>query len=311
MKKKDLKPLNLVAASAICLTLLAGCGMTQNSGVNGYKGTNGINGTDGYAGAMMTTSSMDGYVEGDYYRTDINDEQVGYSYSFSAEGETKKDRKEMLSYYEELQSLVNDNDGYIENVNNDYTRYTLDGDDMYYSYISESQKKYSASGTLNFTIEIPDEKVDLITDSLEQFCKENNFAVTSFNQYITNYRDVTVVEDDGEYHSYDSITKKELEKRTKYADVRVNIRYNTPRSEAEKVINALSEISLNINKAILNYMGALIFAFISMFVLFMEGTVLYKLWKKMVYKHQKSKPEYYGAKHIIIDKKAEDDVKGE
>lgn len=284
MKKKFL--LGLV----VCATMLAGCG-SRDGVYNGY----GVKemATDSYEASYAESYSTGG----DYSTTSIEGDLVGYSYNFSANGKTNKTREEMLSYYEEVQGLVTENNGYIENVNNDYSSYMITPDQ---SWISDNEKYYKASGMLSFTVEIPNDSIKLVTDSLENFCKDNKFTVTRFNQSITNYKSVRVTEG-GEDYSYNSITREELEKRVKYASLYVNISYYQPRGALAVFGYTLRQVVREISEVLLSLIMVLIVLLIAISVIFVYAKFLYKSWKKMVFKHKIKKPEYYGPKHIVID----------
>ncbi len=283
MKKK------FVLGLALCMAMVTGCGGSGFYAENGVKEM----ATDSYEASYAESYSTGG----DYSTTSIEGDLVGYSYYFSADGKTNKTREEMLSYYEEVQTLVNDNGGFIENVNNDYSAYVITPDE---TYISESEKRYKSSGYLSFTVQIPNDNIKLVTDYLEQFCQDNKFVVTRFDQSITNYKYVKVA--DGEDpNNYGAITSDELEKRIKYASLNVNISYYQPRSGFAVFKYAVREVVRDLASVFLHLIAVLIVLIIAISVLFLHLTFLYKSWKKMVYKHSRKKPEYYGPKHIVID----------
>ena len=153
MKKKFLFIPIVIAA------IVSGCGSSyvspENGGPGAYMATESVN-----MDSLMVSKSSSSGTGGDYSETIITGDFADYSYTFRANGETKKTKKEMLSYYEDVQKLVDENGGYIEDVDNRYNAYVVAYDDK---YISDTEKNYSASGSLSFTVQIPKDKISLIT----------------------------------------------------------------------------------------------------------------------------------------------------
>lgn len=293
MKKK------LLVASLILAGCLTACGRSNSYDYESDYGYNGIQGsavTDSVSNSYYKDESFS--TGGDYSNTLVNGEFVDYSYYFSASGELKKEdeKQDVLDYYEGLETLVNDNGGFIENLNNDYMGYAID---KATAYLSENEKAYKASGYISFTVEIPNEKIDLVTESLENFCKDNKFNVTRYTQNITNYE---LYDKDGEEtNDWDNvITKEELEKRLKYARVDVSLSYYLPRS-------GISAVSIRFTSAIHEFWDSLseaVTAFfavaVGLIVLYLEAIAFYKGFKKAIYKHRLKKPEYYAPKPVIL-----------
>ena len=268
--------------------LLTGCGGLSTSYDYEYAATEGMNSYETDSKAYITG--------GDYSSTYISGDKVDYSYSFAAGGNSNKSKSEMLKDYEYIQNFVEERDGFIENVYNDYDYY--DASD---NYINDTTKKYVSSGYLSYTIEIDNEYVPEVLDELEKMCVENKFIVTSFTQQIRNYELYEIVDDYDDYYYYgEQITQQDLDKRLKYADIQVRINYQKPRGK-------LASFGLGIKQGFRDFWDALgeliqiiIVIGIALFVLFLEIIWFYKIFKKMQYKHRKKHPELYPPKNINI-----------
>ena len=210
----------------------------------------------------------------------------------------------MLSYFEDDQKFVDDNGGYISNVNNCYDAHTVMSD----SYISDSTIKYEATGSLDFVVEIDNEKISLVTDKLEQFCKDNNFKVTSYYQRITNYKEYTVVEGYDDQYRDDVITQEELDKRLKYATLYVTVNYNIPRPAIMQFVYGFQKTWDEIVDGFGDVIKAFLFIALGLVILFAEAILFYKAWRKMLFKHRMKKPEYYPPKHVIVDEKKDSPI---
>lgn len=297
MKKNTLKVVGLTLLIAI---VTSGCGSYSS----GFGYTESINNTAGsmmYDGFTMDSSSYD------YSTTSITGDYSEYKYTFGAEGATKKSREEMLKHFEEIQDIADSNGGYIENVDNSYSLYLIDYRDTYMSY---SEKNYKYSGNLRFTVQIPPENIQLIIDYLTKFCKDNNFDVTRFNQYIYNYKGKTIVDnyEDVEYWERgDKITQEDLDKRLKYAEFNITISYYNPRSG----FSSFAIKALEIWNEFWDSIGEVVMAFISIaigaLVLFVEAIFLARLWKRASYKYKLKKPEYHQPKEVIVMQKENDE----
>ena len=209
-----MKRTRIIAAGLLLVTTLslAGCGSSHSAGITSKS----LNSTTNEASYMLA----DDYSV-DYGSTYIDSSYADYSYSLYANGESSKSKDEMLKDYEDIQTFVKDKDGYIENVNNSYNIYDKD-DHRYYS-----SNDYKISGTLSFTIQIDKDYVDETIQKLDQICKDNNLIVTTYNQRITNYEGKKIVDEyDDDWYDYDTISKEDLEKRLKYADISVQLNYH-------------------------------------------------------------------------------------
>ena len=98
------------------------------------------------------------------------------------------------------------------------------------------------------------------------------------------------------------ITKEELDRRLKYASLYVNIDYNIPRLSIMKFRFGVRQVWNDFWMAAGEAIQVFLIIALGLFILFGEAILFYKLWKKMVYKHRRKKPEYYPAKHVVVDK---------
>lgn len=304
----------LICIFVLTITSLSACGSSNNgynSGSGYYNDLDGINADMGastsssYFWSSPSYESVTDYDSGYYSNASISGTQADYSYSFSAEGKTKKSKQYMIDYYEELQSLVNDNGGYIENVNNNYEVFIIDSDKK---YLTSRQKQYKSYGQLKFTIQIPNENVQVVIDSLEKFCDTNKLTVTYYNQRVTNYESYTVVPDDTDidyyYRNNNIITESELARRLKYADFTVSIYYYNPRAGIVQWAYGIREVWYefweNVGEMVLISVAVALCICIVLTLIFIWFVIVYKKFKKITYKHRLKKPEYYTGKEIII-----------
>ena len=283
----------LMVAMCFVVMSLTSCGSSGYSG--GYSSGSYMNGmtTDSYAEDVYYDGS--GYNYGGTY---ISGDDVDYSYTFSAGGNTSKTRQDMLDYYEELQALVDKNDGYIQDVDNRYTSYTIDSG----TYISNRVLHYKATGELRFTIQIDNEYVPLIFESLEKFCKDNKFEITAYNQRITNYINYNVVPDGTDIDWYDrghTITDSELARRLAYADFYVTISYAIPRGWFEVAGLSIREMASDIWDSFGSVVTGCIVMIFAFAILFVAGLEFYKAYKRAVYKYRTKHPEYYPPKEVV------------
>lgn len=280
----------------VALSLTACGGGSHNSG--SYSNSYGM------AVATESAGAYDYYYDDGYYdytsSTYINSDNADYNYTFSATGETKKTKNDMLSFYESVQDLVNENDGYIESVDNNYTYYTIDDD---VKYISDSEKCYKYSGNLRFVVQIPNANMPLILDTLESFCNENSFNITAYNQRIQNYEGYVVVNDyvdiDWDERDY-KINEGDLEHRLKYAELSVAINYRAPRNPIVKFWLGFESMWLefwdNIGEVVVVFLAL----GVGFAIIFFEWILLYKAYRRMIYKHRMKKPQYYQPKEISL-----------
>lgn len=272
----------LTLLGVLTLSMLTGCGSSSSS-------------TKGLGDSIVATNSeaiiLDDYSM-DYSSTYIDSSYADYSYTFYASGEHKKSKDEMLKDFEDVQALVKDRDGYIENVNNSYNVY--DKDRRYYS------DSHKTSGRLSFTIQVGTEYVDEVINKLDEICKKNNLEVTTYTQKITNFEGKKIVDHDTDYYDYNTISKTELEQRLKYADISVQLSYYTDFNVFEKffmgVGNALKEFWESFGELIQIILVLLIIAW----VFFFNVCLFYKVFRKMIYKHSKKHPELYEPKAVVL-----------
>lgn len=290
----------LTLGLVLCLTGCGGSYMRSESYAPAADAYNGYDGgfTDSY------TASEEAYVTGgDYSRTNIDGDNVDYSYSFRASGEVDKSKEDMLADYEYLQQVTKDNGGFVEDVYNDYEYFDIDEDTHYYSGY---EKKYKAKGRLSFTIEISNDKIDTITTELEQICKNNHFTVTNYTQQIRNYKIYDIVEEDAEYRP-DTITQHELDKRLAYADISVTLDYLMPRAGIETFGLSVREFFSDICDMFGELIHLLIALVVVLAVIYLAVVFFYKRFKKMVFKHKNKHPELYQPKgvYVISEQKVE------
>lgn len=272
----------LALLGVLTLSMLAGCGSSSSS-------------TKGLGDSIVATNSeaiiLDDYSM-DYSSTYIDSSYADYSYTFYASGEHKKSKDEMLKDFEDVQALVKDRDGYIENVNNSYNVY--DKDRRYYS------DSHKTSGRLSFTIQVGTEYVDEVINKLDEICKKNNLEVTTYTQKITNFEGKTIVDHDPDYYDRNTISKTELEQRLKYADISVQLSYYTDFNVFEKffmgVGNALKEFWESFGELIQIILVLLVIAW----VFFFNVCLFYKVFRKTIYKHKKKHPELYEPKAVVL-----------
>ena len=279
----------------LCLT---GCGSGSYMRSESYApAADAYNGYDGSFADSYTTSKEAYVTGGDYSRTNIDGDKVDYSYTFRATGETDKSKDAMLADYEYIQQVTKDNGGFIEDVYNDYSYEEID-EDMH--YFSDYEKKYKATGRLSFTVEISNDKVDLITDELEKLCADNHFTVTNYSQRITNYEVYDIVEEDAEHYYDDTITQHELDKRLAFADIVVNLDYRIPRAKSEQARLTIKGFFYEIWDMLGEVIQIVISIIILILVLFIMTVLCYKWFKKMVFKHKKKHPELYPPKEVYV-----------
>ena len=278
-------------AAGLLLTLMlgvTGCGRSTSSSI-GNKSLETVNSDYSY-GIIADDYSMD------YDSTYVDSSYADYSYTVQASGESSKSKKDILKDYEDIQAFVKDNGGYIENVNNNYYVYDKGSDRYYYS-----SGNHKASGTLSFTIQIDKEYVDEVLEKLDTLCSKNNLTVTTYTQRITNYEGKKVTNNKYDYYyDYDTITKDELEKRLKYADISVKLNYYKEFNFFEKAAmgigNAFRQFFDTFGELIQIVLVLLVIAY----VLFFNVCIWYKMFRKMMYKHQKKHPDYYKAKKVEL-----------
>lgn len=280
------KIFGLIIATSI---ILSGCSSLGIGANNYYDAAPAMNVSESSSKAVVTG--------GDYSSTYINGDSVDYSYCFNASGKSNKSKSEMLKDYEYMQSFVEEKNGLMENVYNDYRYFDINSD-----YISSDAKKYISNGFLSYTIQIENEYVPEILEELEKICKNNNFTVTQYTQQIQNYELYTIVNDYDDENYYDTITQEELDKRLKYASIDVRFDYKMPRSGIETFILNVKDIWHSFLDAFGELISFVIYILIIITVLFEAIKFFYKRFKKMQYKYRIKHPEFYPPKDINVNK---------
>lgn len=285
---------------AMGMTVLTILGLTACGGGSSYA-TN----VPGFDIEMASDASKSGYYTSGSYSggTTISGDYADYSYSFSATGSTKKSKNEMLDCYEELQGIVIDNDGFISDVNNNYRTYVIAPDD---NYITDSEKYYVSSGTLRFTIEIPEDNVGVVIEWLEDFVNENKFTVTYYNQRIVNYQNYKIVEDYDDSYRYGVITEEELASRLQYTSFYVDLSYYTLRSGIEKFGITLKRMWLDLADICEPAVVVVIIIAIALLIFYFEFLLFYRLFKRVQYRNSKKRPHYYAPTKVMIVKSDEE-----
>lgn len=81
---------------------------------------------------------------------------------------------------------------------------------------------------------------------VRSICKDNNLIVTTYNQRITNYEGKKIVDEYDDWYDYDTISKEDLEKCLKYADISVQLTYH-------KSFNFFEKLFMNIGDALMEF----------------------------------------------------------
>ena len=293
MKKK-------LTIGLLCMSIIAGltgCGSSES--FSGYKGYDSV--SQSYSNDAGFYTDSEGYSGNmDYTGTNISGDLVDYSYTLGSRGYVKE-KETALNFYEDVQTFVNDNGGYIDNVNNTFRTNDLDED---YFYYSGDFIKNSAEGCVSFNVQIEEQYVEDVINMFDEFCKENDFSVTQFNQYATNYKSYDVVDeydDDGWYHG-DKITQEDLDKQLAYTSIDISMNYSIKRSAGEtfglRVRSLFHEFMDKCGDIIGILIWMIVFAFVIMFVIILPSV---KIFKKSMFKFNKKHPEYNVPKKIMID----------
>lgn len=255
----------------------------------------------------------DGYYINDYKgyesssRTTLDGENVDYGYEFRATGATTYKKKDKLvAYFDELQDLVVENDGYVDSYSNDYDDYSLLN---YFDYISSYEMQYKFYGTMNMQIEVPNENIDTVIDSLNEFCDKNGFTITEYSQSAVNYDRYRIIdeetydEDSYYYDDSDRISQEEMERRVKYADLSVSLTYYQRRTGIEKQFIQTVVFFEEWREGLTTLINVII---ITAIVLFIAGLIIstnISIHRKRQYKLRKKHPEYFQPKEVILHDK--------
>lgn len=274
----------LISLLLVTMLSLTGCGSSRSTGLGNKQ---------------LATTNESSYIladDVDYSSTYIDGSYVDYSYSLYANGDSSKSKEAMLEDYEDIQDFVKDNDGYIENVNNVYSIYDRNDDSCYYSY-----SKYKVTGQLSFTIQIDKDLVDETIQKLDQICKDNDLVVTTYTQRITNYEGKNAIDDyDYDQYEYETISKDELEKRLKYADINVQLTYHKNFSVFEKLFMSIGDAIREFWDDFGELLQVMFIILIILYVCFFNICLWYKIFRKMLYKHKIKHPEFYEPKQVML-----------
>lgn len=296
----------------VLLTMIIG--LTGCSSSDGYKGYGSVSHSySDEVGFSMNNSYDEGYSGNiDYSGTYISGDLVDYSYSLGSRGYVKE-KETALAFYEEAQTFVDEHDGYIDNVNNTFRTNDLDAD--FYHYGDSDYIKYSATGCVNFNIQIEEQYTEDVIALFDDFCKTNDFAVTQFNQYVTNYKSYDVVESYNEdwYHG-DDITQEDLDKQLAYTSIDVSVSYSIKRPAVEVFVLRIKSFGKQFWDSCGDVLSALFWIVVYTFViLFVIVLPVVKIFKKSMFKYHKKHPEYDIPKKIVLDEtmlchKSENDI---
>lgn len=281
----------ILVASMICL--LTAC---SSDGDYSYG--------DSYSQGMVSNSvskgiSFDGISyksSADYSDTYINGSLADYSYNFKASG-VIKDKETALNEYENIQQLVESKGGYIKDVRNTYYGYDITPDDFDYS---SKEIRNKATGCVSFTVEVDNSNIDEVINELDKFIKDHKMTLSVYSQVITNYVDYNVVEDRSELYDRETITREELDKRLKYAELYVSLSYRIKRPVAQAVYMGTVTFVSNVLRAFGQLLVILISVAIVWFsVLFLIIIPSYKLFVKSVFKFKTKHSMYFLPKEVI------------
>jgi len=297
----------ILLTSVLAVAQLTACGHNNNNTYDSYGSTGGLQASiestnSGVSGWSDSASAYSWDTDG-YSSANIQSDYADYSYKFSTNGELNKNKtkEDIMNYYDELQTLVQNNGGYISNVYNSYSENVIDPEEEYYS---DTEIAYKSYGTLSFTIQVDNEHIDEIVESLNTFSKEFGLQVTDYTQNITNYEIYSISDETKDYN--EEITQEELDKRLKYADLKVNIRYYRSRSSISAFGLRMKYIAGIILRVLITVIciAVLIGIFATIIVLWLNALKVQQL--KDEYKRRVKHPEYYPAKKIeLVNTKVE------
>ena len=291
---------NKLTIGLLCMSIIAGltgCGSSES--FSGYKGYDSV--SQSYSNDAGFYTDSEGYSNNmDYTGTNISGDLVDYSYTLGSRGYVKE-KETALNFYEDVQAFVDDNGGYIDNVNNTFRTNDLDED---YFHYSGNFIKNSAEGCVSFNVQIEEQYVEDVIDMFDDFCKENDFSVSHFNQYADNYKSYDVVDeydDDGWYHG-DKITQEDLDKQLAYTTINVSMNYSIKRSAGETFRLKVGSLWHGFLDKCGDFVGMLIWIIVFVFALmFVAILPAVKIFKKSMFKFDKKHPEYNVPKKIVID----------
>lgn len=284
----------LLTAGLIAVSALTGCGSGSVYKYNAFDG--GAYTSNSYEESAYVSRDVD-YSKYDTFVT-ADGRLVDYSYNFSASGDVKE-KKTGTNLYEEIEEYVKDNGGYVENVNNSFSYY----DKSEKHYYNSTEIDYEAYGWINFTIQIPNDNADGVIETLENYCNNNGFVITNFNQRITNFESYNIVDEYGDidsYNYYPEITQSDLDKQLQYTDITVSISYGIKRDFMTKfgmnVASVFDDIFDQFEDVIYAVISILVVSFTILFVAIIGIGMI----TKSRYKRYKKHPEWYIPKEVVL-----------
>lgn len=290
----------IVSMCVLLCLLLSGCGgysSTYSDSMRGYE--------NGMTEEMSSSESISYYNNPDYSSVSLKGNYIDYSYVMSAKGYPTS-KSTPLSFYEDVVAFIDElDDGYISNVSNTHNMYDIDD----FSYLSDYEIKYSARGNVRFVAHVEQKYAQDIIDMFDEFCKKNDFAVITYNQYIENYEHVKVIDERNEdnYYDYRSYTKDEIEDILKYTDLSFNISYSIVRPKMEASMLRMQSIFSELfdfgKDGLLVVFWAVVFAWISMCCIIIP---IKKYNKKSMYKYLQKHPEYNLPTNVVLCRDKDD-----
>lgn len=252
MKKKFI---TLFAVGVSALMLCSGCGAL--GGATSSYNSNGADGASvtGYNGGYFGDDfSSDGRTyDGGYYASfESGDTKMDYSYSFTADGNTKMSRQTAIDFLEEIETFALDNEGYITDVKNNWTSYDAVKKDLS-EYYYNNEKQYHTYGTLSFTLYIPNENLEQVNEKLQTFCDANGLTVIGYTQTATSYQPFKVSEDADSYIYDDKlITQEDLDERLATTAYSVTLNYHRDRNGFERAGMTIHNILYGIGDSLID-----------------------------------------------------------
>jgi hypothetical protein len=276
-------------------TLLTGCGGAKDSYSN-YGG-------DGSYGASVAGYN-DGFFNdndfstgGNYASYSSDDVYADYSYEFGASGKGVK-KETVLGELEVLRSYAYDAGGYVGSVNNTYTNYEDMGANVH-NYYSDTERKYKSYGKVDFYVYVEEDAIADAIDELEGFCKTNHLTVSTFNQTVTNYRALKVVDEysDDYWEREGTITEEDLEEELRYSTLHVTLSYYEPRGAFSKFGMGFKNLTNNfvdaIGSTLLTLFVYALFLLVTCFAILFAVNTMTGGGLKAKYKVYKKHPEYF------------------
>lgn len=282
-------------------TLLTGCGGAKDS--YSYSNSEGADGASvtGYSSGFFAEGSSsrgDNFSTGGNYTSYSSDDvYADYSYEFGASGKGVK-KETVLGEMEVLRSYAYDAGGYVGDVKNTYANYEDMGANTY-SYYSEKVRTYKSYGTVDFYIYVAEDAIAGAIDNLEEFCKTNHLTVSTFNQTVTNYRALKVVDEysDDYWEREGTITEEDLQKALEYSTLHVTLSYYEPRGGFSKfgmgLKNLASDFTDAVGATLLMLLIYSLFLLVTCFAILFAVNTMTGGGLKAKYKVYKKHPEYF------------------